>query len=451
MSNIAEKLVTVAEKIPKVYETGYSSGYSAGQSSMVDESKLIPKTVSGSYISVDDVSEIPHSVGCKVESVNLCPEVVYSGYYFDSVPNASRAHSKYIRIAPFTVEPSTTYTFSSNLMLYTIWFCNANGEGISKLSWEKVYTRTFTTPENCTELRITIINTSGTEDTTAFEYAILNLGTEALSHIPYVSPKSVRVTRTEANIIPYPWEHSTLTHNGVSFTDNRDGTLTINGTSTGAFPYILLLDKDIVIGGTLVYSNNANKPLSNITMCVVRKDYNDMIMWKSNESGTPKTLENFTVKAILLQIDKGAVFDNVTIKPILGTGQILIPNADGTIEGMTSVSPYMNIFTDTEGVNIEAKYNKSYGIQIERERFYNDFKQGKINVSISFEWLILDKASTTSVINALSITATGQKLTLNLAGVNKAFETASGKADGSTSTEFAALVGKRTNWTIALK
>ena len=62
MSSIAEKLMTVAENVPKVY--------AAGQSSMVDESKIIEKTVSGAFISVDDVSEIPHSVGCKVSGID---------------------------------------------------------------------------------------------------------------------------------------------------------------------------------------------------------------------------------------------------------------------------------------------------------------------------------------------------------------------------------------------
>lgn len=58
--SIAEKLIKVAENVPKVYE--------AGQKSMVDESKIIEKTVSGSVISLDDVSEIPHEVNVQLSS-----------------------------------------------------------------------------------------------------------------------------------------------------------------------------------------------------------------------------------------------------------------------------------------------------------------------------------------------------------------------------------------------
>lgn len=64
-----EKLVKIAENIPTVYE--------AGQKSMVDESKIIEKTVSGSVISLDDVSEVPHEVS--VQLLGADPTMDYSG------------------------------------------------------------------------------------------------------------------------------------------------------------------------------------------------------------------------------------------------------------------------------------------------------------------------------------------------------------------------------------
>ena len=52
--NISDKTLQLKKDFDDVYK--------AGQSSMVDESKIIEKTVSGEYISVDDVSEVPHEV-----------------------------------------------------------------------------------------------------------------------------------------------------------------------------------------------------------------------------------------------------------------------------------------------------------------------------------------------------------------------------------------------------
>lgn len=65
-------------------------------------------------------------------------------------------------------------------------------------------------------------------------------------------------------------------------------------------------------------------------------------------------------------------------------------------------------------------------------------------------WSPLSKASLTSIVNALSSTATGLTVTLRLAAVNTAFETSAGAADGSTSDEWTALIATKPNWTINL-
>ena len=321
--SIAEKLTQVAENVPKVYK--------AGQSSMVDESKLIPKTVSGSYISVDDVSEIPHEVKCNISGVDN-PESV-------SVTRCGK-----------------------NL-------CPINDRTFTTSMWKE-----FNPP--------------------------LPAGTYTMSG-------------------KFATEHP----------DNKFMVLFQNADRANATNAHLLFD--VSDNGQYSRSFIAYEPISWI-FWYAADNYGNAYNYKAS-------IANF-------QLTRGTTV--LPYEPY--NGQTLTPATDGTIEGMTSVPPYMNIFADTEGVNIEAKYNKSYGIQIERERFYNDFKQGKINVSISFEWLALNKANTTSVINALSTTATGQTLTLKLSAVNTAFETSAGAGDGSTSAEFAALVATKTNWTITM-
>ena len=62
----------------------------------------------------------------------------------------------------------------------------------------------------------------------------------------------------------------------------------------------------------------------------------------------------------------------------------------------------------------------------------------------------LNKASLTSIVNALSATTTGLTVTLRLDAVNKAFETSEGAMDGSTSDEWLALAATKANWTISL-
>mgnify|MGYP003292046017 CR=1 FL=1 len=93
-------------------------------------------------------------------------------------------------------------------------------------------------------------------------------------------------------------------------------------------------------------------------------------------------------------------------------GQILVPEVDGTVNEMTSRSPYMNIFADTVDVNIEATYNKSWGMKEASDRFCNALVQEVIYHSISFERLTLSKENIKSIINALSPTVTAQTITL---------------------------------------
>lgn len=44
--------------------------------------------------------------------------------------------------------------------------------------------------------------------------------------------------------------------------------------------------------------------------------------------------------------------------------QILIPNADGTVSGMTSLSPHMTILTDTDGAIVECEYVRDLNVVI---------------------------------------------------------------------------------------
>jgi hypothetical protein len=67
---------------------------------------------------------------------------------------------------------------------------------------------------------------------------------------------------------------------------------------------------------------------------------------------------------------------------------------------------------------------------------------------LNLQWSPLSKKSLESVVSCLSTTTSGLSVTLSKSAVNKAFETAEGLADGSTSAEWIALVPK--NWTISL-
>lgn len=76
---------------------------------------------------------------------------------------------------------------------------------------------------------------------------------------------------------------------------------------------------------------------------------------------------------------------------------------------------------------------------------------GSVGQNMDFRWsTLLSKASITSIMNALSTTATGKTATFSQTAVNNAFATSAGAGNGSTSVEWLALVATRSNWTISL-
>jgi hypothetical protein len=77
--------------------------------------------------------------------------------------------------------------------------------------------------------------------------------------------------------------------------------------------------------------------------------------------------------------------------------------------------------------------------------------EGVIGQDINFKQSTkLTKDSINNIMSCLSTTSSGKTLTLSLTAVNNAFETTEGAADGSASSEWAALKATKSNWTVSL-
>ena len=76
--------------------------------------------------------------------------------------------------------------------------------------------------------------------------------------------------------------------------------------------------------------------------------------------------------------------------------------------------------------------------------------KGVIRYTLSFNQSPLSIASINSIFECLSDETEGMTITFNAACINKNYETALGTNDGSTSEEWAALIGTKPNWTFSL-
>lgn len=96
----------------------------------------------------------------------------------------------------------------------------------------------------------------------------------------------------------------------------------------------------------------------------------------------------------------------------------------------------------------------------ETQRFTDEFTRctalknitidGTIGRNFYIQYSPLTAASITSIINALSTTASGYTVQLSKTAVQNAFETSEGAADGNTSEEWLNLIATKSNWTISL-
>lgn len=133
------------------------------------------------------------------------------------------------------------------------------------------------------------------------------------------------------NLIVYPYYHTTRVANGVEFTDNGDGTITVNGTaSSGADAYFVIAAEGIpqkefiLTPGTYTLSGGVGDDTTNKCSLSVYTSADD---WATTSgryraSETPRTFTiDQTVKArAFIQVYGGVTLVNQVFKPQLEKG-----------------------------------------------------------------------------------------------------------------------------------
>lgn len=243
-------------KVKEVFDKGYSDGevvgIEEGKQSMVDESKIIEKTVtSQGIVSVNDVSEIPHDISVKLTSDTV--EDISTVKLLKQGKNLLNEKA----VAPIAV----------------------NAEGVTRYGWD---------------------------------LGVLPQGNYTLTaYGNYVKSKTVSYKIITNGVYG---EYISLDEN------TKTKTITLNGSQ-----------------GLIVY---------------LYQDVTDLY-------------DNVT-----LQLEVG---DKTEYEPYIEP-TVYDVSADGTVEGVKSISPNMTLFTDAD-VEIEMIYHKSWGMQTEYDRFWDTYQQ----------------------------------------------------------------------------
>lgn len=129
--------------------------------------------------------------------------------------------------------------------------------------------------------------------------------------------RTLGYTVTSKNLLPYPYYNTTLQHSSVHFTDNGDGTVTINGTATGdaifqlkhrEYDYLTLKTDTYTVTGVPENSNGVQIRVLNSDGEIIAVDEGNGANLTINET------ENI---GSYIFVASGTTVNNLVIKPMI--------------------------------------------------------------------------------------------------------------------------------------
>lgn len=142
-------------------------------------------------------------------------------------------------------------------------------------------------------------------------------GSTATTYEPYeyLGPKTIIIPSNSKNLIKYPYTETTKTQKGITFTDNGDGTITVNGTSTGLATFTL---GSVSLDKTKSYFLYGKNTSSNLPLRIQIGQ-----AWRAEE-GNGLAISQISGNACTITLGalKGFTFNNVIIYPQLEEGLV---------------------------------------------------------------------------------------------------------------------------------
>lgn len=146
-----------------------------------------------------------------------------------------------------------------------------------------------------------------------------NIADGVQTPVKKITGKTVKTT----NLMPYPYtDGMSKTVNGVTFTVNTDGAITINGTATGFALFIFSTGADKInfIGGMTYYFSCRHGIISYLT-----EEGGEINYIFSDSSPSFTWGEGWIFQSIYIQLNEGQTENNLTVYPMLNEGSTALP------------------------------------------------------------------------------------------------------------------------------
>jgi hypothetical protein len=325
-------------------------------------------TASGEAIGLNDVSPIEHTVAVKVKSKNVISIA-------DKTISGDKGFaSGTINIIPLT--PNTVYTVSADFAqtgskaTVGITVRDSSGTTIGRsdttTDTNGRLSATFTVP---TDGKIAIVLFSNIDATaitgTSCSYSNFQIeeGTTSTAYAPYVADVSVAKVNKYGDNLFNVAETLERTSAGLKTSIAEDGGIVISGVATDTVRYMAMgggfKNPILLLPGTYTVSGH-------VLLACVLTFLDGTGVWRKGTFTLEKPA--YFKNIVFSGLTVGTEY-NMTVYPCLSVGDnaeyepykeptTYTPNADGTVEGVTSLYPSTTLLTDIDGVVIDCEYNR---------------------------------------------------------------------------------------------
>lgn len=332
MSTVSEKLLQVAQNNPKVYHSG--------QLNIVKNAECLKEFKSDTSLLLDNVSPVKHNMGVKVHGKNLfnlsnwvsdykvTHEVLDNGQILitgasETTKSGYTQFKQFLNAGTYTVSATMTANSTGTHQMVNVWQVKDsqtiktlyNSDGTTGLQ------RTVTI--TLTESKYYYFGLYGGTDNDESVYVTIQIeyGSTATEYEPYNNDIQNIYSK---NLIPYPYVETTKTVNGVTFTDNGDGTITVNGTATADINYVFCKSSveghyvNLIAGYTYTLSGCPSGGSSGKYFLRTEgtQNYTDY-----GGSVTFTAPSDYTTAGMVIYIANGVTVENLVFKPQLEYGK----------------------------------------------------------------------------------------------------------------------------------
>lgn len=313
-----EDLYTILEQAQVVtvttLEQAYTTRETADGENIVDGVQTTVKEIRGKTVATENLIPYPYAETTKTANgvtftVNSDGSVTVNGTATSDAdfmllrgPIQSYSESYFLSGCP-TGGSDTTYYISES---FTASKDTGNGVVLNNLPSDQAWR---------------IVIKSGTTVNNLVFRPMLNAGTEAKPYSKWFAglknASFEKIVSTGRNLIPYPYEESTKTENGITFTVNSDGSITANGTTT-VNPSIFNVAKISLNAGTYALRSFVN--VANAGIC---QFYIDIPSEPNDRTGNGVTFtlqDDIVNKNVNIIVNPSQTVNNLIFKPMLQFG-----------------------------------------------------------------------------------------------------------------------------------